>query len=249
MVLLVPLVGCFNFTHGKKTIDFGKILVGDYDDTKPIRWTNRSTRTARLGAANAFNVNGGSGFTSNLAPIEQASVASGSQSGAIKVHFAPTQRGTYVGSITPTGTLAGSNTPFVPEPLAIKGEGVLRIEDQIIIDGGSGGSGPIDFGDVVVGTTATKTFDIAMPAGSHGPGYMFLFRSPAPIFSAPPNGRPPAHPGKVTVTVTFRPAAVQEYVKALHYLTVNMHTGTIPHRFSVTLKGKGVAPEPVPDND
>ncbi len=242
LICYAPLAGCLNFTHGSGTVDFKKIIVGDYDQKGPRIWTNQTTRPAQLGAAGVFNVNGGAAFTAGLGAIEQTTVQSGASSGPVQVRFAPMDRGTYLGSITPTGTLTGTNTAFEPEPLYLKGEGVFRIEDQIIIDGGSGGTAPIDFGDVLVGTEATHMFDIAMPAGMGSPGYMFLFRNPAPVFSAPANIRPPVHPAKLTVTVTFRPPAVGEYVRALHYLTVNLHTGNIPHRFSVTLKGKGIAP-------
>jgi len=241
--------GCFNFVHTPSgTMDFGTVLVGDYD-RRSVSWKNTSTRTAQLGQPALVTVNGGAVFSTDVSPIQNANLASGQSAGPMTIEFKPTDAVRYGGLILPSGTLQGSNAAFNPETLKIKGRGAYRIIKDVIIDSpGFGNADALDFGDVVINTTKTLTFQISVPSG-HLRATMRRFRPPEAAFAAPDRLDVPADPQSLTVQVRFTPTQVKAYEGGLQYVTVNLALGEIMYRFSVTLKGNGVAPPSDDDED
>ncbi|MDI6759374.1 MAG: choice-of-anchor D domain-containing protein [Candidatus Brocadiaceae bacterium] len=187
---------------------FGDVYVGT-TKSGTISWVNNGTDPADM---IAVHVNTERAFTASVTTISPSVVINpGQTSPNVNINFTPTRTGPHRGRASPIFT----GGP--PTSIGLRGNGVAqKALGALSVAGGNVVAGQVlDFGNVLVGRNATRTFNIqnssanaitvnvSWSAGTQG----FSVTAPAGGINVPANG-------SVTVTITFTPAAVGTFTDA-----------------------------------
>lgn len=220
-------------TSGSSTVDFGTSLVGT-----PVSktFTIRNEGDAELSGI-AATIDGAAGTDYEVTTAPPATVASGS-SATFTVAFNPSASGARAAALH----IASNDADSTPFDVFLTGEGQALPEIAVEQPAGTNltdGGGGVSFGNVILGSYATKTFTVKNTGGAaligvavsrNGANASDFVITSAPATSV--NGG-----AATTFTVRFTPGASGVRTAALHISSNDADENP----FDITLTGAGVA--------
>jgi hypothetical protein len=224
-----------------QSYDFGKVLVGDSTTTsgRPD-WKNTGRGVVRI---NGLTMAGDTGAIEQIAPFFPLFVNPGNLTWSIFFSFKPGEARRYTVQASPFG-VGPNNRPVAADSTELTGTGVFQVAGgDLSLGGGYVQPGKaLDFGNVVVKTSAYRTLTIANSGAGDIAATAHWAQQNQPFTVSMSSGGPPVRDvtvpagGSVTVIMTFTPPAAQEYVNALVFRSVGNDLA------GITVVGKGVAP-------
>ncbi|MDO8137581.1 MAG: choice-of-anchor D domain-containing protein [Candidatus Brocadiales bacterium] len=220
LLLVTWMAGCAppgnaNLVPANATLDFGDVYVGTTkQDT--ISWTNNGTDPGEIvGLA----VNTEKAFTYGGPAFQAMIINPGQSTPNYLINFSPSRTGGHSGRASP-GFTGGTHTS-----IRLRGNGVTqKAVGALSVTGGDMVAGQaLDFGNVLVGGNATRTFNIqnnspnaiAVNASWSGGNRGFTVTAPGNSFNVP--AATATTPGSVAVTITFAPPAVGTFTDAVTF--------------------------------
>lgn len=242
--LLAAASGCADMEAVRKNIDYGKVLIYSHENDFPT-WTNTTQRSITVTGA-PLNGPDLSAFNRTVPdPFGTPSVAAGT-SFSITVRFGPQEKKRYWAVVTPQPN-TGAATPWTADRIDLEGEGVFQLQQGDFGVGGGTIQHPdgsfidaaLDFGDVLIGSSSTRTLKL-INKGSNPLALTAQFSiltdwsmSMATGGAATTSVTIPAS-SEVTVIITFKPSAIGESKNAILFFEAGMKsTG------GTSLKGRG----------
>lgn len=239
VALVITLGGCVTWSPSNRKPDFMKVLVGTTSTPITVTYSNVSSDPLALRGPLKYGDLAVFSVTDNTTGQTYQPAATGT----VVATFAPAEKKSYEMKFVALGQAVPSTAShFKTKTVKWKGEGVYQTVDGIIIDSPGNGAA-LDFGEVDIGTTVTKTVTVhfpPVPAGQSTPARQLNRGShtPAAVFTTPANftisgaGPGAANPSG-TVTISFKPTAVPEVTDFVIY------NGPMSTSFGITLKGRG----------